>query len=345
MYELTRLARGGVLLTVWAFAAGWPRGRLGRRLRGEGWQRICRGAWAVPGKEVDWRVRARALQLLHPDLVCSHGTAAALHRIERLTDLGPDGSGDGPGDATTLEFLSRAARGPRTPHPGGRAPGGPARPHVRTRIRTTSRLTDRDCSLRHGLRVTNPARTAGDLIRAAGSREAAVVVADSALSRRSVGGLRRGPLVRPGDLAAELAAPRRAGGPAARRWLPLAVAGSGSPAETVARLRIRDAGLHPEVQPTLHTRAGRPLHPDFLFRSAGLVVEIEGFAYHHATREAHERDVHRFNELQSCPGVRRVLRFTAREVFARPDHMAATIRAALADRPGQDPAGRHVPRA
>ncbi|MGW1926331.1 hypothetical protein ACWCQ0_45610 [Streptomyces massasporeus] len=84
MYELAILARGGVLLTVWAVAAGWPPGRLAGRLRRDGWQRICRGAWAAPGKEVDWRVRATALQLLRPEWLCSHGTAARLHRIERL---------------------------------------------------------------------------------------------------------------------------------------------------------------------------------------------------------------------------------------------------------------------
>ncbi|MEV5973850.1 DUF559 domain-containing protein [Streptomyces sp. NPDC051921] len=346
MYELLRLARGGVLLTVWALAAGWPHGRLDRRLRRDGWQRICRGAWAVPGKEVDWRVLARAVQLLRPDLVCSHATAAALHRIDVLEGHGPGGYGHPDGAVEILDFTSPAAGGPRrplTPHQ-GRAAHGRIPPRTRLRVRTTSLLTDRDCSLRHGLRVTNPARTAGDLIRTAGSREAAVVVADSALSPRIVGGLRRAALVRPEELAVELAAPRRAGGPAARRWLPLAVPGAGSPAETVARLRMRDADLHPEVQPTLHTRAGRPLHPDFYFRAAGLVVEIEGFAYH-GTREAHERDVHRFNELQNCLGVRRVLRFTAREVFTHPERMTATIRAALADCADPDLAGRHAPRA
>ncbi|MFI8825951.1 endonuclease domain-containing protein [Streptomyces sp. NPDC053431] len=339
-----RLARGGVLLTVWALAAGWPRGRLGRRLHGDGWQWICRGAWAVPGKEVDWRVRARAVQLLRPDLVCSHGTAAALHRIELPAGYAAGAAGDGAGAGDVLEFTSHAAGAalrPRRPH-GDQPLHG--RIQARVRVRTTSRLTDRDCSLRHGLRVTTPARTVGDLIRAAGSREAAVIVADSALSHRFVGGLRRAPLVRPEDLAAELATPRRVGGPAARRWLPLAAPGSGSPAETVARLRMRDAGLHPEVQPTLRTLAGRALHPDFYFRAAGVVVEIEGFAYH-GPRAAHERDVHRFNELQNCPGVRRVLRFTAREVFTRPDRMTATIRATLANCSAPDRAARQAPRA
>ncbi|MFI8961116.1 hypothetical protein ACIGO8_03290 [Streptomyces sp. NPDC053493] len=311
MYELVSLARGGVLLTVWALAAGWPRGRLAGRLRGDGWQRICRGAWAVPGKEVDWRVRAGAMQLLRPELVCSHRTAAALHRIELLADARAE--------ADVLEFT--ACRG-KVAHGRIRTRAAAVRVH------TTSRLTDGDCSLRRGLRVTAPARTAGDLIRAAAGREAAVVVADSALSHRRVAGLRRGPLVRPEDLAAELAEPRRPGGPAARRWLRLAVPGTGSPAETVARLRMHDAGLRPETQPTLHTLTGRPLHPDFYFRAAGLVVEIEGFAYH-GTREAHERDVRRFNDLQTCPGVRRVLRFTAHEVFTHPTRMTTTIRTTL----------------
>ncbi|MFG2114192.1 hypothetical protein ACGFRB_16410 [Streptomyces sp. NPDC048718] len=317
MYELWRLARGGVLLTAWAMAAGWPAGRLAARLRADRWQRVCRGVWAVPGKEVDWRVRAGAAQLLRPDLVCSHRTAAALHRIELLR--GPGGGGSGAGGEDPLEFTARGGGGRK----GGRAGKGGIRVYV------TSRLADRDCGRRRGLRVTTPARTVGDLIRAAEGREAAVVVADSALSHRQVGALRRPPLVRPEELVAELAAPRRAGGPSARRWLPLAVPGCGSPAETVARLRMGDAGLCPETQPALRTPAGRALHPDFYFRDAGLVVEIEGFAYH-GSRAAHERDVRRFNDLQNCPGVRRVLRFTAREVFDHPGRVTATIRMALA---------------
>lgn len=308
MYELVTLARGGVLLTAWALAAGWPRGRLDGRLRGDGWQRICRGAWAVPGKEVDWRVRAAAVQLLRPGLVCSHRTAATLHRVELLAH-----GTDPPEASAPLHFTTRGAG----------SSGGWIRVH------RSSFLTDRDWVVRRGLRVTSPARTVADLIRAAGTREAAVVVADSALSRRFVAGLRRDPVVDRERLAAELAAPHRPGAPLARRRLRLAHAGSGSPAETVARLRMRDAGLHPEIQPTLHTPAGRPLHPDFYFRAEGLAVEIEGFAFH-STRQSHERDVHRFNALQNCPDIRRVLRFTAHEVFTRPDRMTSTIHEALA---------------
>ncbi|MFE6226530.1 endonuclease domain-containing protein [Streptomyces sp. NPDC057854] len=286
MYELSILARGGVLLTVWALAAGWPPGRLAARLRRDGWQRICRGAWAVPGKETDWRVRETALQLLGPRRVCRYGTAARLHRVELLAPA---------------------------PDPGA----------------CRASLPPEDVCLRRGLRATTAARTVADLIRASGSREAAVVAADSALSGRVAEGVRRGPLVRREDLATQLAV-RRPGAPRARAWLRLAHPAAGSPAETVARLRMADAGLFPACQPPLRTPAGRPLHPDFLFREAGLAVEVEGFAYH-GTRRAHERDIARFNALQSCPEIRRVLRFTAREVFAHPDRMTAEIRTALAE--------------
>ncbi|MFE2013967.1 endonuclease domain-containing protein [Streptomyces sp. NPDC059491] len=305
MYELATLARGGVLLTPRAVAAGWPPGRLTARLRRDGWQRICRGAWAAPGKEVDWRVRATAHQLLRPELVCSHGTAALLHRIEQLAAGPPD----------ILHFTAPP-------------PARPARPH-RTRVHTTALLAAGDHTTRRGLRTTTPARTVADLIRHSTGRDHAVVVADSALASRAVGGVRRDALVRYEDLAAQLAAPLR-GAARARAWLPWAEPASGSPAETIARLRIRDAALLPESQPTLHTPDGRPLRPDFLFRAVGLAVEIEGYAFH-GTRRAHERDIARFNALQSCPAVRRVLRFTATEVFHHPDRMTATILTALTE--------------
>ncbi|MGW4997093.1 endonuclease domain-containing protein [Streptomyces hydrogenans] len=372
MYELAILARGGVLLTVWALAAGWPPGRLAARLRRDGWQRICRGAWAVPGKETDWRVRETALQLLRPQYVCRHGTAARLHRIEVLAGVGT-GTGAGtwagtgtragvgwdrpgrPGPTTGAGSSERVGSptGAGSPNRVGRPTGTSSSEKVGSPTGTGSpdgvgRLTGAgspdgvgrptgagsraslpagDVCLRRGLRVTTAARTAADLIRASGSREEAVVTADSALSRRVVEGVRRDPPVRYEELAAQLSV-RRPGAPRARAWLRLADPAAGSPAETVARLRMADAALFPESQPLLRTPAGRPLHPDFLFRAAGLAVEVEGYAYH-GTPRAHERDIARFNALQSCPEVRRVLRFTAREVFTRPDRMTATVRTAL----------------
>ncbi|MEV4684781.1 endonuclease domain-containing protein [Streptomyces kurssanovii] len=176
--------------------------------------------------------------------------------------------------------------------------------------------------------MTTPVRTVGDLLRA-GPRDGAVVAADSALSPRRVANVSRPALVTRAGLASELAAPLR-GAQQARRWLRLTDSAAGSPAETFARLRMHDVGLHPASQVVLRTTGGRTFRPDFLFRGEGLVVEIEGYAFH-GTRPAHERDARRFNELAGCAGVRRVLRFTAREVFQSPDAVVASIRHALAD--------------
>ncbi|MFG2334626.1 hypothetical protein ACGFMM_34175 [Streptomyces sp. NPDC048604] len=310
--DLTVMAPGGILLTAWALDAGVPPSSLRGALRAEGWQRLCRGAWAVPGREVDWRTRAVAIQLLTPDLVCSHRTAAAVLRIELLS-AGPESGPD------TLEFV----------HPRRSA----ARPGVR--VHCAPGLAGRDHVVRRGLRVTTPARTVADLMRAARCREEAVVPADSALARRVVRGVRRDALVGAEAVAAELRA-RRPGAPAARRWLRLADPGAGSPAETVARLHLHDAGLRPECQPVLRTPNGRAVRPDFYFRAAGLVVEIEGYAFH-GTRHAHERDIRRYNTLAGCPGVRRILRFTGAEVFGRPAGVVAAVKQALRDLSGEGP--------
>ncbi|MEV3989389.1 hypothetical protein AB0J57_10785 [Streptomyces sp. NPDC049837] len=302
--DLTALAQGGVLLTARALEAGWPKRRLHRRLRTEGWTHVRQGAWAAPGRAVNWEIEARAVQLQRPRLVCSHRTAAILHRIEllRSTHGGPE----------PAEFTD--------PHTDGSSWRGPGR-----RVHRLP-LTDADCTVRRGLRVTTPARTVGDLMRR-GPRDDALVCADSALARRVVHGVRRPPLLGQEDLRAELSSGRR-GGAAAREWLALTDPASGSPAETIARLRMHDAGLHPESQPQFRTPEGRRVQPDFLFRKQGLVVEIEGYAYH-GTREAHARDIQRFNDLMACPGVRHILRFTAADVFHRPHHVIATIHQAL----------------
>ncbi|WP_406862846.1 hypothetical protein ABZO31_21435 [Streptomyces sp. HUAS MG47] len=310
--DLTVMARGGILLTAWALDAGVPPSSLRAALRAEGWQQLCRGAWAVPGREVDWRTRAMAIQLLTPDLVCSHRTAAAVLRIERLTAEPADSA-----DSETLEFV----------HPRRSV----ARPGVR--VHRVPGLAGRDHVVRRGLRVTTPARTVADLMRAARCREEAVVPADSALARRVIRGVRRDALVGAEGVAAELRA-RRPGAPAARRWLRLADPGAGSPAETVARLHLHDAGLRPESQPVLRTASGRAMRPDFYFRAAGLVVEIEGYAFH-GTRHAHERDIRRYNTLAGCHGVRRILRFTATEVFGRPEEVIAAIKGALRELSGE----------
>ncbi|MER7482473.1 hypothetical protein ABTX60_33375 [Streptomyces sp. NPDC126510] len=298
---LRELTQGGVLLTCRALESGWPARGLTRALRAEGWGRLQAGAWLEPGRAADLPTRLRAVQLLTPRLVVSHRSAAALWHIETLT----------PAVKAPLEFLDpdRSFR--------GKAKGVCVRRMF---------LAPEDVALRHGLRVTSPVRTLVDLLRSL-PRDDALVALESAVTYRRAGSARRAPLAGLDAVAAALAHPSR-GSTKPRRWLDLCDPRAGSPAETVARLRMADTGLRPESQVELFTPLGRRVVLDFLFWREGLAVEIEGYAYH-GTREAHRRDVSRFNQVHQCPEVRSLLRFTAQDVFHHPAGMLAEIRAAL----------------
>jgi very-short-patch-repair endonuclease len=254
---------------------------------------------------VDLSVRLRAVQFLRPGLVVSHRSAAELWEIETLNPAAPAQG--------TLEFT---------------APERAVRHQGEGMLVHRMALGVRDLDRRDGLRVTGVDRTLGDLLRA-GPRDAALVAVESALTWRRVGKVRRPPLTTRSRIALALEVPAR-GAERARRWLRLADLSAGSPAETVARLRLHDAGLRPESQAELRTPDGRRRYLDFLFRAEGLAVEIEGYAYH-GTHESHRRDVARFNQILQCPEVRLLLRYTAADVFHHPARMIEEIHANLAD--------------
>ncbi|MFE6160863.1 endonuclease domain-containing protein [Streptomyces sp. NPDC056486] len=301
--ELPELAVEGVLLARWAMDAGWPKTKLFRWLAAEGWTRISGGAWAEPGRAVDLSLCLWAGQLAMPGLVASHRSAAVLWNIELLRAAEP-------------EFTD--------PHHSRRRTG--ARTHW-------SPLPPEDVTVTRGLRLTTIARTLADLLPC-GPRDEALVAVESALTWRTVGSVRRPPLIATESIAASLAlaAPLpRSGGDRARHWLALADPRAGSPAETMARLRMHDAGLHPSTQVDLLTPNGRRCRPDFLFRDEGVAVEIEGYAYH-GSRDAHRRDLARYNDLAACPEVRVVLRFGAEEVLRTPEAFIAKVEATLASR-------------
>ncbi|MEV0177390.1 hypothetical protein AB0I00_40620 [Streptomyces sp. NPDC050803] len=298
---LQELAEYGLLRTSHALDAGWPPRTLTRALRAEGWVQLLHGIWAVPHVADDLLTRLRAMQLLEPRLVVSHRSAAALWRIDNLA----------PVSATPLEFIDPElayrckAKGVRV----YRIPLSPS-----------------EVVERRGLRFTDTVRTLADLLRA-GPRDQAIVAVESALTYRRIGTARRAPLTGISALASALQPPLK-GAVRARHWLQLCDPRSGSPAETIARLRMYDAGLHPETQIELITPTGHRVILDFLFRREGLAVEIEGYAYH-GTRDGHRRDVTRFNRLAQCPQVRHLLRFTAEDVFHHPTQMIDEIRATL----------------
>ncbi|MFI9238891.1 hypothetical protein [Streptomyces sp. NPDC053079] len=298
-------AQGGVVLTAQALAEGWTRGRLSRFLTAGGWTRVRPGAWLVPGREAGWAELLWTHQLLRPELVVSHWSAAMLHGVE----TGP------PGERPDFICPGPAALKGAALHRLPLAPG--------------------DVTVVAGLRATTVARTMADLLRT-GPRDEALVAVDSALSwrhGRGAGppGSRGRPLTTLDDIGRALSrAPALRGAATAAWWLAMADPRSGSPAETLARLRIHDAGLHPETQAMLVVpTTGRRVYPDFLFRPQGLAVETEGYTWH-GTRAQHQRDVIRFNDLAACREVRRILRFTSADVRHRPAMMIRDIRSALA---------------
>ncbi|MFD3931471.1 hypothetical protein [Streptomyces sp. NPDC058614] len=265
-------------------------------------------------------MRLRAVQLLEARLVVSHRSAAALWGIETL---GPVPPGEAP-----LEFID--------PRLTLRRQGNGVLVH-------RMRLDDADVARRDGLRLTGVGRCLADLLRA-GPRDEALVAVESALTWRTVNHVRRAPITTTSTIALALEAPLR-GAESARRHLKLADPNSGSPAETIARLRLHDAGFHPTSQAELRTPDGRRRYLDFLFRAEGLAIEIEGYAYH-GTRDSHRRDIARFNQVLQCPEVRLLLRFTAADVFHRPAMMIEEIRTALVElgrRGRRDPGVRKKP--
>ncbi|MDX3231256.1 type IV toxin-antitoxin system AbiEi family antitoxin domain-containing protein [Streptomyces sp. ME19-01-6] len=303
-------AQGGVVMTAQALADGWDRRQLNRCLLREGWTRIGRGVWAEPGRAVDGMALLWANQLAHPQLVVSHTAAAVLHDIETRTER--------------VEFI-----GPRG-----------YTPTVRGGVLHQMPLRTGEITTVAGLRATTVARTMADLLRA-GPRHEALVAVESAVSRRPSRGPepagRRGPRTRVGEIARALeSGVGLQGARAAREWLAMVDPKAGSPAETIARLRMNDGGLYPESQALLITPAGRRVFPDFLFRGQGLAVEIEGYRWH-GSREQHQRDTARFNEVLACPEVRRLLRFTASDVYQRPGKVIGDIRGALAQLSGDQP--------
>jgi hypothetical protein len=273
-----------------AAALGYPWPAFRTIIGTEGWTRSGRGTYVAPGTEAALRTRVRVEQLRRPVLVASHRTAVALHGGDLLT-AGLDFVVEGDGRYDVV---------------GGRA--------------RRSRWVRGDACDVGGLTVTSPGLTATDVLRYL-PRDEAVVAVDSLL---------RNGAVTLDDVALRLRC-LRGERHVARAWRAFARLDpqSGSAAESLARLVMGDAALFPRSQVVLLDIARRRVRVDFWF-PAGLVVEIEGYAFH-STRGQHQADVSRFNDLSRLTD-QTVLRFSANDVRYRAPAMIATIRAALAAR-------------
>ncbi|WP_338020954.1 hypothetical protein [Rhodococcus sp. YH1] len=120
-----------------------------------------------------------------------------------------------------------------------------------------------------GIRVTSAARTIVDTARCLDA-DRAVVLGDSALRLR--------PAAHPALPAALTAADTRTGIAAARRMCAFLDGRSGSPGESISRLRIRAAGLpDPVLQFEIRTAGGAFVaRTDFFREEFGVVGEFDG---------------------------------------------------------------------
>lgn len=194
--------------------------------------------------------------------------------------------------------------------------GSRTRPRSGVLVRRVTGLDARDRRMHHGLALTAPARTLLDLGSVLVPRALERAVAE-ARARRMItlsdleGALSRAPGRR--GAAALRALLRQEGGPALTR----------SRAEELLLGIVRGQGL---PTPELNVRV-EGYEVDFLWRNHGLVVEVDGYAFH-SSPAAFERDRLKDAVLQDA-GLR-VRRVTWRQLSEDPGGLGERLRRALA---------------
>ena len=268
--------------------AGFGRTQITRRVAGGWLVRVHVGVYRLGPYPGPWGRETAALLACGPDAVLSHWTAA---RIHGLTDRG-----------VTDIHVSIAGR------LAGRVAG--IRPH------RASSLPPRDVVVKHGLRVTTPARTLLDLAAVA-PRDLLERLTEEALVQR---------LVTEREIRGTVA--RAAGRPGVRKLRnvinlldePLFTRSEG---EKRLRSLVRSAGL---PVPLMNVkRAGWEV--DAVWDAQRLVVEVDGRKFHD-TGPQFERDRRKDADLLLAGF--RVLRFTWRRLTREPAEVVAIIAAALA---------------
>ena len=106
--------------------------------------------------------------------------------------------------------------------------------------------------------------------------------------------------------------------------------GAESPLESALRAILLDAGIT-TFRTQVQVPAGRwGATVDLGDPARRVAIEAEGFEYHAATREAFNRDLKRYDELNRIGWM--VLRFTWRQVVFEPGWVVAVVRDVLAER-------------
>jgi very-short-patch-repair endonuclease len=287
---------------------GGDRRLVARRVAAGRWLRLSRDVVAVAGSPPTWRRAAWALHLEAGPRSALRGASAAA--LLGLLDRWPD----------ALEVV---------------VPRGHDHHTTLGRVREAATLPAEHVTMVEGLACTTVARTVFDLagdppanLRSPTGRpfhaQHVERLVDRALARR---------LVTVAQLRAVLddVGARGRPGTAVLRDLLQGWAAGHVPTESELEGRFlqlcRDHGLpepRPQVRLGAHAVIGRV---DFAYLDAGLVVELDGAAFHDGPLER-EADRRRDNELAAL-GLR-VLRLRWADVTERPEAVAALVRAALA---------------
>ena len=292
----------GMITTAQLSAAGFGPNAVARRVAG-GWLiRRGRGIYQLGVFGGRFGDEMAALLLLGPQAVLGRWAAVAAFdlaaRAGRPVDV----------------FVPRAAPRAR----------GSVRPHQMTD------LAPGDVVVRHGMRVTTPARTMLDLAAVAPSKVLERLVEEVQVQRLA-------------SHAELMAVVERAGGrpgvPKLRTIVSRLDEPSFTRSEAERRLLdvVRAAGL---ARPQTNVRVAG-LEVDALWRAQRLVVEVDGYAFH-GTRAAFERD--RRRDAQLLVAGYRVIRITWRQLTREPRRVARLIAIALRIGPNEVPAWEEVRR-
>ncbi len=287
---MSRLAAvcDGVLSIHQLRACGLEDHAVARRVRDGQLHRLYRGVYAVGHPGLTLRGRFRAAVLACGDrAVLSHFAAAAFWGFwtwdERLIDV-------------TIGHGTRAIDGIRIHR---------------------SRTLERDVRVRHGIRVTTPARTLLDL---------AAVLPERALRRIA----RRAQAQRAVSIRQILELLERADGHHGAERLRAVIADGPTPTrsdlEDILLDLLDQANIErPEINAPLRFGA-ETITPDYLFRAQRVAIEADSVTWHEH-KLTRERDAEKQAQLEAI-GLR-VLRITWRQITRSPQQTLARIRAAL----------------
>jgi very-short-patch-repair endonuclease len=284
------LQQHGVVTRTQLLAAGVSRRSVDGRLRANRLRPLHRGVYLV-GPLLPGRGREMAAAL-----ACGAGAVVSHRSAAVLWELLPPVGDSCPVDVTVQG------------RDGGRRKG--IRPHK------VPDLKPEDVAAVHGIPVTTPVRTIVDLASAVSARELEQALAQA--ERRQLVTLEELRVLvdrRPG----------RTGTPALRALLQH----HGSPAPTRSEAEERYLALIRRAKlPTPEANVVLGGHElDFLWRSEGIAVEVDGFAFH-SSRSQFERDRRRDAELLA--GGIQVIRVTWRQIEAEPYAVLACLAQALA---------------